>query len=483
MNEIIKKKQVIGHFINTGVLVHKALLEDVEKNIDAYYSQLQTPSLEVKKENNVSVVFSYVDFFKKRTVQDFVAYYNARFKSMELLLRSRPELSSVTSISRLSPGVNVSVIGIVVNKQKTKNNSVCLDIEDRSGKPVRVVISAKTSSSSDSAALKKANALALANDIPLDQVIGVAGRTGDNVIFADNLVLPDIPLQEEVKKSPDEAYAVVLSDTEFGSKNFMRAEFNRLISWLRGEWGSDALRAIASKVGYVFLVGDVVAGIGVYPRQEAELEIKDIFEQYAAAASALSLIPSNIRIIVCAGNHDSVRLSEPQPCLDKEHAKPLYALPNVTMVSNPSLVNIHASSDFAGFNVLLYHGGSYPYYADTVDSIRSSGRPMSDRTDLVMRFLLQCRHLAPAHSSTLYIPDTRKDYLVIDTVPDYLLSGHMHKSRVLNYRGVGIVCGSCWQPTTQYQQKLGHTPEPCIVPVLDLKQRGVLLLDFKNDSK
>ena len=470
MNETLKKKKIIESLMDKNTLVTKQILDDVEKNIDKYYEEI-TPASAPSQKHNVEVVFSYQDFNKKRVVQDFVGHMTVRFKQMEALLRSRQELQQLTSISRVTPGSSVSIIGLIMDKYITKNEHISLVMEDRSGKSIKVIIT------------KNSANYTLAKDLSLDQVIGIVGRAGDNVIFASAVLLPDIPMQQQVKQSPDETYAVALSDTEMGAKEFMHDEFQRFLAWIQGKWGSEEQRRIASKVGYVFLVGDVVAGIGIYPGQESEVAYSSVKQMYDEAALALASIPSHIPIIICAGNHDSVRLSEPQPCLDKEHAAALYNLPNVIMVSNPSWLNIHASEEFSGFSILLYHGMSYPYYADTVNSIRQSGRQASDKTELVMEYLLKCRHLAPAHTSAMYIPDPQRDELVIERIPDYFLSGHIHKSRVKTYRGVNMVVGSCWQPSTQFQQKMGHVPDPCVVPVLGLHDRKVTLFDFKHDQQ
>jgi DNA polymerase II small subunit len=181
-------------------------------------------------------------------------------------------------------------------------------------------------------------------------------------------------------------------------------------------------------------------------------------------------------MIICPGNHDAMRIAEPQMELYKDFAKPIWELDNAIMVTNPCLVNIHATEGFSGFDVLLYHGYSFDYFAANVDSIRNGGG--YDRADLIMKFLLQRRHLAPAHTSTLYIPSPKEDYLVIKKVPDFFVTGHIHKSSVANYKGVTMICGSCWQSKTSFQEKVGHHPEPCRVPIANLKTRDVKILKF-----
>jgi len=227
-----------------------------------------------------------------------------------------------------------------------------------------------------------------------------------------------------------------------------------------------------------------VDGIGIYPGQENELVIKDIYDQYKEAARYLNQIPKDKKIIIVPGNHDAQRLSEPQPKINELYAAPLFQIPNVIMLSNPGIVNIHSSEDFPGFDVLMYHGFSYSYYGDKIDGIRMSGKNVSERIELIMRYLLQKRHLAPSHKSTLYIPDPEKDSLIIEKVPDIFLSGHIHKSSFSNYRGVSLMSASCFQSFTEYQGKFGHQPDPGKIPLLNLQTRQVKLIDFgvKNDA-
>ena len=95
-----------------------------------------------------------------------------------------------------------------------------------------------------------------------------------------------------------------------------------------------------------------------------------------------------------------------------------------------------------------------------------------------MKFLLQRRHLAPAHTSTLYIPDPEKDPLVLEKVPDFFIAGHIHKSNFATYRGVSMISGSCFQGKTPFQEKMGHEPDPGRVPIINLQTRAVKIMRF-----
>lgn len=223
-------------------------------------------------------------------------------------------------------------------------------------------------------------------------------------------------------------------------------------------------------------MGDLVDGVGIYPAQEPELEIKDILEQYTEFTRLVQQIPTRKQIIMCPGNHDAVHIAEPQPALYKELAGDLLQLPNVTLVTNPAMVNIAKTDTFSGFDVLMYHGYSFDYYVANVESIRNGGG--YQRADLIMKFLLKRRHLAPAFKSTPYFPGHSEDPLLIKRVPDFFVTGHIHYSSVANYKGVTMISCSCWQGKTTFQEKLGHKPEPARLPIVNLRTREIKVLRF-----
>ncbi len=420
-----------------------------------------------KKHEGIKVLSSYDKIQSKKAVKNFSDHFLMRYKVMERMLSQRQEMSNLISISRInqkSDRENLSIIGLVAEKQWTKNGNIMITVEDNTG-TIKILVSKN-----------KPDLMEIAQTIVHDEVIGVNGVNGNKIIYVNNMIFPDIPLNKELKKAQEETYAVFLSDLHVGSKEFLKSEFLRFISWLKGDLGNSAQKSVASKIKYIFIIGDLVDGVGIYPGQEDDLYIKDIYEQYEECARCLDMIPKNIQIIICPGNHDAMRIAEPQPALYKDYAKAIWNLQNVVMVSNPSVVNIHASEDFPGFDVLLYHGYSFDYYVQEVDTIRNNGG--YDRADLLMKFLLQKRHLAPSHKSTLYIPGDKEDALFIRNIPDFFATGHIHKCSVASYRNVTTICGSCWQAKTAFQEKVGHNPEPCKVPVVNLQTRNVKILKF-----
>ncbi|MBW2988596.1 DNA-directed DNA polymerase II small subunit, partial [Candidatus Woesearchaeota archaeon] len=401
-----------------------------------------------------------------RDVHDFVGFFNARYRVLSSMISNRPGITRNVSISRLrnkTDRESVSIIGLVSEMNFTKNNNLRLTLEDPTGS-IQVVV---TKNNKD--LYKEALTLTL------DEVIGVTGMSGKNVVFASEIIWPEVPVLP-LKKSPLKEYAIVLSDLHVGSNLFLEKEFTRFIKWIRGEIGSQKQHEIAKRTKYIFIVGDLVDGVGVYPEQYNELAVRDIYEQYKLCAQFISRIPKEKAVIICPGNHDALRLAEPQPPLSPELARPLYEIPNVIMVSNPAIVNIGKAGSFPGFNVLMYHGYGFDYYVANVDPIRNGGG--YERPELIMSYLLKRRHLAPTHGSTLYVPYKTIDPLLIDEVPDIFVSGHIHKSAIKNYRNITLVSGSCWQAKTSFQEKVGHEPEPCRVPIIDLHTRRMKILKF-----
>jgi len=515
MDTVQKKREVIKYFLDRGVLVGADVLErindfedpqelfnqitehtskdilvanqetrSIEHQEDIDWQEMDRVRVLAEKEkaskaqqattnydidSPVKIVYSYKEDARKKEVLDFVQHFNNRYKGLKNILINRQELQSTTSINKLflkKEKETVALVGMVLDKHLTKNGSYILTIEDPTGTTKAIVNKSK------------GEAMNIAKDIVHDEVIGMTGTIADKAIFINSIFLPDVPLTKELRKASEEVYAVTLSCVHVGSKLFIPDEFQRFIDWLGGKVGNEEQKHIASKVKYVFITGDLVDGVGTYPKQEEELTIQDIYEQYSEFARYLKQIPLDKRIILSPGNHDVVRIAEPQPPIYKEYARELWDMPNVTMVSNPAMVNIHAKNGHPGFDVLVYHGFSYTYYADKVEGIRMSGKNVSERIELIMRYLLQKRHLAPTHASTQYVPDKIKDYLLIDKVPDIFLSGHIHKSSASSYRGVTLASGSCFQKKTDYMEKFGCEPDPGKVPLINLQTREVKLLKF-----
>ncbi|MEK6819864.1 MAG: metallophosphoesterase [Nanoarchaeota archaeon] len=419
---------------------------------------------EEKEESFVKIVSTHHPIGKKFEVGDFIKYYRNRFSEMRGILQERPELTNLVSINKISGSKQaMSIIGMVSDKKVTKNKNLILEVEDSTGK-IKVIVGSN-----------KRETFERAENICLDSVLGFRGSGSREVFFANEIFLPDVPLFDK-KFAPVEEYALFISDIHVGSKLFLENNFLNFIDYLNGKIPNTPE---TSKIKYLFVVGDLVAGVGVYPNQERDLLIKDIEGQYSKFAELIGKIRSDIKIIIIPGNHDCVRLAEPQPILDDKYAWPIYNLKNVILASNPSVINIGARRNFSGFDILMYHGFSYFYYASNIPKLIV--QDSANSPDKIMTYLLQHRHLAPTHSSVQYVP-MEKDPLIIKNVPDIFVSGHTHTGTISNYNNVLVISSSCWEDLTPIQEKFGSKPNFCKVPMFNLKTRAVRMLDFEDEE-
>ena len=419
---------------------------------------------DMEDSSSVKILSMPSSFGKKIEVKDFVTHFRGRFSEMRNSLQEHSELNNLISINKISGNrQGISVIGMVYNKKITKNKNIMLEVEDLTGR-IKVLINQN-----------KQEVYKKAEDIVLDSVMGIKGSGNRDIIFANNVFFPESFLFER-KKSPVEEIALFISDIHIGSNLFLEKNFLKFIDYLNGKIPNTPE---TDKIKYLFVVGDMIAGVGCYPNQERDLKIVDLEEQYSRAAELFGKIRKNIKIIMLPGNHDCVRLMEPQPILDERYAWPLYNLRNITLTTNPSLVNIGAKKNFPGFNVLAYHGFSFPYYAQNVPSLIKEKAINSP--DKVMAYLLKNKHLAPTYASVQSAP-SEKDSLMIREAPDIFVSGHTHKNGVSYYNNTLVISNSCWEDLMPYQEKMGFTSDYCKVPMFNLKTREVKILDFYDLS-
>ena len=419
----------------------------------------------LEKESIVKIESHNFEAGKKLTVKDFVASFKKRFIEMKDLLQSNPSLNNLTSINKISGNrQGISIIGIISSKRITKNKNLMLEVEDLTGK-IKVIINQNNSKLFEKA-----------EDICLDSVIGFKGSGNSEIFFVKDFVFPEAMIVNK-KKAPIEEFALFIGDLHYGSKKFLEKSFLKFIDYLNGKIPNTPE---VKKIKYLFLVGDLITGVGNYPNQERDLKIKDLEEQFSGVANLLGKIRKDIKIIISPGNHDCVRLMEPQPTLDEKYAWKLYNMKNVFLTENPCYVNIASKGNFPGFEVLTYHGFSFPFYANNVPKLIKKNAMNSPEE--IMKFLLMQRHLAPTHKSNQYFP-SELNSLFIRKVPDIFVAAHTHKGGITTYNNILVISVSCWEAMTTYQEKFGNKPDHCKVPILNLKTRQIKILDFEEKNE
>ena len=484
--KIITKNLVEENFDKIKIIL--SYLDDDKKNLfekffsDFFASGNKKPELLIKKDsvneidgeyrsknnNPVKIISSPVIPSKKLEVKDFVRYFRVRYNTLKTMLQQKSGLENLISIDKINNySRNFSIIGMITNKSTTKNKNIILEVEDLTGKIKLLINHAKE------------NVFEKSKEILLDDVVGFNVSGSRDFLYVNDIFYPDCYINEK-KKTEEEVYALFISDIHVGSKNFLEKNFTQFINWLNGDGSNKKQEEVIKKIKYLFVVGDTIDGVGVYPGQEKDLLIKDIREQYKKLAEFYKKIPKHINIIQCAGQHDAVRVAEPQPPVDENFAPDLHTINNLYLVSNPSLIEIESEKGKEGIKVLMYHGASMHGVINEIEELRVKNAASTPAK--VVRHLLLRRHLAPSHGQIIYIPSSNIDPLAIKEIPDIITTGDLHRTDIDNYNGVLIISNSCWQSMTAFEEKVGNKPDPCKVPILNLKTREIKILDFSGEG-
>ncbi len=377
---------------------------------------------------------------------EFVRYFRDRYSSLGDILRKRLGARPIESLKRrnLDSREPLSVIGMILGIKTTSNGHKLIEIEDTTG-TVRALVHKE----------RDKELFESANHLLLDEVIGITGTLSSdgNLLFVNKISWPDIPNSQKVTINGKNGVgnAVFISDIHVGSKTFLEDSWLKFIDWLD------------YNINYLVIAGDIVDGIGIFPGQDKELAISDIYEQYEKAAEYLDAVPKHIKIIISPGNHDAVRQAEPQPRFPERISRIFRN--DIIFVGNPAMIDI-------GVKVLIYHGRSMD---DIIASI--PGFSYSEPTK-PMNEMLKLRHLSPIYGGRVSIAPEKKDHFVIDEIPDILHCGHVHTVGVSRYRDVLTINSGTWQSQTEFQKRMNLQPMPARATVVDLSSMEYKIIDF-----
>jgi DNA polymerase II small subunit len=457
-NEILITKEALDFLsqqLNAEEIVEKIIsqqsfktkiveVNDVEELLKEKAIQ-KIPEIEKKEEIKVespkkSFQVRNVDTgFYTGKIEDFIYLFQDRYKKLSKLIDKR--LTNVLDIEKIKSSISgreASLIGLVKSKTVGKNG-IIIEVEDLTDS-IKIFIPEKSEYFKD------------AQTIVNDEVIGVNGKLSGSLFIANRIVFPEVEVKAPKKVDKDIDIAFV-SDLHVGSKLFYSKNFEAFLKDLRN----------FEKLKYLVISGDIVDGIGIYPNQINELVIKDIYKQYEMFMNLLGIIPEDIHVFVLPGNHDAARRAEPQE-FEKDMLK---SFPNVSIVTNPAYINIE------GLEILAYHGTS-------LDSMIAAIPGLSYiKPEEAMIQLIRKRHLSPIYGTNPIAP-IAKDNLVIDTEPDIVVMGHIHRNAFANYKGVIVINAGTWQGRTEFQIKQGHVPTPCLATFYNIKTSKVNIKNYSD---
>ncbi len=393
-------------------------------------------------------------------VDDFLRLFRSKFELISNMLSARHNLNPVPlkNLKSRAKNENVDIIGMVNKRWTTKNNHIAFEIEDLETKCIVLIMN------------RDKELMAKGEHVLEDNVVGIKGaKVGDDFIIIKEIYWPDTPIGSP-RLLKEEFYSGCTSDFHTGSNKFLEEGVTKWLEYLNGKGLSGKALDRVGKLQYLFVVGDNVAGIGVYPGQFDDLVIKDIYNQYAKFEELMLQIPEYIQVFVCPGQHDAVRRAEPQPAIPKEFVPNLAKARNFHFISSPSWVETE------GLKNLIYHG---PSIHDLISSV--SFLDMSKPQDGMVE-LLKKRDLMPKYGGrNPYVPES-KDYMVIKEVPDFVWIGDMHHNGYSTYRQTTVINGGCWEAQTDFQKKIGHHPTPGVFPMVNLQTRKISEVHFLRNS-
>ncbi len=379
---------------------------------------------------------------------DFVATFRDRYDRLAKKLRGRVNHRNATALQASPGGGDAGMVGMVSDIRSTASGHWLIELEDTTGVFPCLVMKDKAIAG-------------LVEELLYDEVIAVDGTlSGDGgILFVDDLYFPDVPRTYEPSTADRHVKAALISDVHVGSQEFMADAWQRFTSWLHTDE--------AARIEYLLIAGDMVEGVGVYPDQDEELDTIDIFDQYREFSEYLKEVPGDLEIVMIPGNHDAVRLAEPQPGFDDE-LRSIMTAHDARIVSNPAVVTIE------GVSVLMYHGVSL----DEVIAELPEEKASYDEPHKAMYQLLKKRHVAPQFGGHTRLAPEEKDYLVMDEVPDIFHTGHVHKLGWGKYRNVVAVNSGCWQSQTDFQKTVNIVPDSGFAPVVDLDTLNMTVHKF-----
>jgi DNA polymerase II small subunit len=386
----------------------------------------------------------------KGKAQDFLQLFQDKYTFLHNELKNRGyQPRSLGKIDRQGRDSEFDVVVMITEKKATKNGHILLSIEDMEGYGKALI------PASDEELITKAKRL---TD---DDVVGMKcklARTGELMIVKD-FSWPDLP-QRKPKTSDVDLGVCVTSDIHLGSKLFIRPWWEKFIEWMNQRVGTDSEKERVGKLKYLVIAGDCVDGIGVYPNQINELEVKDIYEQYRQFENYIQQLPQHLEIFITPGNHDPCRWHDPQPPILKEMTPTLYRQKNVHFLPSPAWLEIE------GQKTLVYHGSGL------IGGMFAMNIPPTKPEEVIKELLIKRDLMSVYGTKHPYAPEP-KAYMLVREHPDLYIGGDNHYNAYAQYRGTTIINNGCWQTISAYAASKGFINTPGRVPQFSLRNATI----------
>jgi len=356
------------------------------------------------------------------------------------------------------------LIGMIHDTQVLHTNRFVIQLEKpSSGRPIKCVI------------VQDSQLFPDYRNVLRDSVIGVSGvlpkkfQQGQITAFwGKEIYRPSFKEHKANLNEKQDSKILCLADIHYGSEKFARTLLSRLVAFLNEEITSSEIQFSPREIDTIIIAGDLVEGTS----QNTEKQLTDSYEaQYSQLAKILARIPKRIKIITIPGEHDASQLAIPQPAINRKIGKAMYKLSNVQNHGNPLRLTIN------GMKFLVFHGQGSDKIFQNLFKIKEQN-PVIGFTQL-----LEYRHLSPEYGSFTSIAPYSKDYLVINDIPDVLITGHLHLANFGIYKGVRIVsCGSFEHPDSN-QSETKKESSVGVFPVIDTTTGEIELFDLKVISR
>ena len=392
------------------------------------------------------------------SIEDIADLFKNRYEKIKKIFREQSgfrETGTIRDITNERKKLGYkkrryNIIGIVEDFKRTKSGGKLVTLEDPTG-TMRIFIRKEDPASAT---------------LMVDDVIGVIGnfdKNSEDMFWCEEVYYADILMnhQNQGGKDYDPISIAFISDLHMGSKYFLEDTWNKMVKWINED-------KLAKNIKYLVLSGDCVDGAGVYPGQERNLSIPNVYDQYEYCARKLDELPDHITPVILPGNHDAVRPAEPQPVLESAIQKKFNS---AVHIGNPCRVNL------SGINVLSYHGKGMDDMKPRLEGVTY------DTSVEVMKHMLKKRHLAPMWGERNALSPEEADQMVIETPPDIFVTGHTHSHAFEWYRGVPLIVSSTMQGQTDFMNMLGYSSMKGYLTLYNIQNREVKVVSFHDNNE